>query len=121
MTLNPAGYGGLLNPYEQLEKNGYHIVSHDPEMKVADKSHVLRQVVLDHLDCLAYMDSDRHAVHVRAYFDWQMRDEGFRQRYVESYKRIYGQRLGTLDIWELTLTDLLDDLINDLMACSPPG
>jgi hypothetical protein len=31
MTINPAGYGGLLNPYEQLEKNGYYLVSHNPE------------------------------------------------------------------------------------------
>jgi hypothetical protein len=121
MTINPAGYGGLLNPYEQLEKNGYYLVSHNPEMKVADKSHVLRQVVLDYLDALAQMNSERHAVNASAYFEWLMRDEGMRQRAVERYRRIHGQRLGTVDIWEHTLTDLLEDLENDLMGCSPPG
>jgi hypothetical protein len=121
MTLKPSGYGGLLNPYEQLEKNGYYLVSHNPEMKVADKSHVLRQVVIDYLDALAQMNSERHVVNARAYFEWLMRDEGMRQRAVERYKRRYGQRLGTVDIWEHTLTDLLEDLENDLMGCSPPG
>ncbi len=69
MTLQPSGYGGLLNPYEQLEKNGYHLVSHNPEMKVADKSYVSRQVVLDYLDALAHMNTERHAEQARAYFD----------------------------------------------------
>src|SRR5215210_4721659 len=68
MTLNPSGYGGLLNPYQQLEKYGYHLVSINPEMKVADMSHVLRQVVLDYLDALAHMNSERHAEQARAYF-----------------------------------------------------
>ena len=121
MTINPPGYGGLLNPYEQLEKNGYHLVSHSPERKVADKSHVLRQVVIEHLDALANMDSERHAIHARAYFEWLMRGEDFRQRAAGRYERRYGQRLGTVDIWERTLSDLLDDLENDLMGCSPPG
>ena len=121
MTLQPSGYGGLLNPYEQLEKNGYHLVSHNPEMKVADKSHVLRQVVLDYLDALAQMNPDRHAVNARTYFQWLMRDEGLRQQAAEGYERRHGLRLGTVDIWEHILTDLLDDLENDLMGCAPPG
>lgn len=121
MTLKPSGYGGLLSPYEQLEKNGYYLVSHNPEMKVADKSHVLRQVAIDYLDTLAYMDSERHALHASTYFGWLMRDEELRKRSAERYKRRYGQRLGTVDIWEHTLTDLLEDLENDLMGCSPSG
>ena len=120
MTLKPSGYGGLLNPYEQLEKNGYYLASHNPEMKVADKSHVLRQVVIDYLDALAQMNSERYAVNARAYFEWLMREEGMSQWAMEHYKRRYGQRLGTVDIWEHTLTDLLEDLENDLMGCSPP-
>ena len=72
MTLNPSGYGGLLNPYQQLEKYGYHLVSINPEMKVADMSHVLRQVVLDYLDALAHMNSERHAEQARAYFHWRL-------------------------------------------------
>ncbi len=121
MTLKPSGHGGLLNPYEQLEKNGYCLVSINPEMNVADKSHVLRQVVLDYLDALAHMNSERHTEQARAYFDWLMRDEGFRQAAVERYQRLYGQRLGTVDIWKHTLADLVGELEDDLMAHSPPG
>ncbi len=121
MTLKPSGYGGLLNPYEQLEKNGYYLVSHNPEMRVSDKSYVSRQVAIDYLDALAHMNSERHAEQARAYFDWLMRDEGFRQQAVERYRRLYGQRLGTVDIWEHTLSDLLIELEDDLMACAPSG
>ena len=119
--LKPAGYGGVLNPYEQLKKHGYYLVSHNPKMKVSDKSHVLRQVVLDYLDALAHMSSERHAQQARAYFEWLMRDEDLRQQAVERYKRLYGQRLGTEDIWEHILSDLLVELEDDLVACSPPG
>ena len=67
------------------------------------------------------MNSERHTEQARAYFDWLMRDEGLRQRSAERYIRLYSQRLGTVDIWELTLSDLLEELENDLMDCSPPG
>ncbi len=50
-----------------------------------------------------------------------MRNEVLRQRSVERYIRLYGQRLGTVDIWEHILSDLLIELEDDLSACSPPG
>ncbi len=30
----PGWVRGLLSPYEQLEKSGYHLVSHSPEMTI---------------------------------------------------------------------------------------
>ena len=45
-----------------------------------------------------------------------MRDEDCRQAAVERY-----QRLGAVDIWEHTLTNLVAELEDDLMAHSPPG
>jgi|SRR5829696_399052 hypothetical protein len=121
MPINPDGSGELLDPYEQMEKNGYHLVSVNPRQKVASDDKVLRRMILDHLDALAYMDPDTHAELAQQYYNCLMRDEVMRKQATEQRHKLHGQRLGVVDIWEEIESDILLNLADALEAAAPEG
>jgi|SRR5829696_3141435 len=121
MPINPDRYGGLLNPYEQMEKNGYALVSVNPRQKVASDDKVFRQMILDHLDALAYMDPAKHAELAQQYYSCLMRDEAMRKQFAERRHKLHGQRLGVVDIWEEIESEILLSLDEALDAAAPEG
>lgn len=115
---------GLVNPLEAIRKNGYYVPCPSPEMKTTDKSLEGRLLVLlnEYLECYEYMvpQADYDVLHELAY-RWLMRDERLRQEMVEDRERVHGKRLGTVNIWDSILYDLVESLECELDKAAPEG
>jgi hypothetical protein len=55
------------------------------------------------------------------YYAWLMRGEGMRLWAVDKRERIYGKRLGTVDIWQEILYELIERMEDALDRAAPEG
>jgi hypothetical protein len=116
---------GLADPIKAIRESGYYVPCPHPEMKTTDKSWQGQCLVLvnEYLDAREQMGGDLgeyEALRDIAY-RWLMRDERLRQEMVADRERVLGKRLGTVNIWDSILSDLVDSLEFSLNEVAPEG
>lgn len=115
----------LVDPIEAIREDGYYAPCPHPEMKTTDKtwqglSLVLVNEYLDTLGQVRGAQESYETLHDLAY-RWLMRDEQLRQEMVENRERVLGKRLGTVNIWDSILMNLVESLEDSLEHLAPEG